>query len=93
MIELKDLGLEGKKDMLVHHTSICLVKTNRGVSGLNWKNCVLLESKSKVHTFCNCNLLQNILAQEEVMTLAGNGGTMTTSQMTNIENLDAKDTV
>ena len=36
--------LEGKKDITVHHTGICLMQIDRSTSGLNFKNCVLLDS-------------------------------------------------
>ena len=71
-IELKDPDLESKKDISVHHTGICLMQIDRSTSGLNFKNCVLLDSESKVHTFYYINLLQTIWAQEEVMTLVDN---------------------
>ena len=69
------------------------MQTDRSSAGLNLKNCVLLDSESTVHAFCNSNLLEDIWAQEEVMTLVGNGGTMTTNQMATIRNLDTKDPV
>ena len=78
MIELKDPDLSDQKDISVHHNGMCLMQTDRSSAGLNLKNCVLLDSESTVHAFCNSNLLEDIWAQEEVMTLVGNGGTMTT---------------
>ena len=69
------------------------MQTDRSSAGLNLKNCVLLDNEPTVHAFCNSNLLEDIWAQEEVMTLVGNGGTMTTKQMATIRNLDTKDPV
>ena len=61
------------------HMGICLIQTDRSANGLNLKNCVLLDSESTVYAFCNDNLLQNVWATDEIMTVVGNGGTMTTS--------------
>ena len=93
MIEVKDTDLDDQKEISLHHNGICLMQTDRSAAGLNLKNCVLLDSESTVHAFCNSNLLEDIWAQEEVMTLVGNGGTMTTNQMATIRNLDTKDPV
>ena len=49
------------------------MQTDRISAGLNLMNCVLLDSESTVHAFRNSTLLENIWAQEEVMTLVGNG--------------------
>ena len=93
MIEVKDPDLDDQRNISSHHNGICLMQTDRSATGLNLRNCVLLDSESTVHAFCNSNLLEDIWAQEEVMTLVGNGGTMTTNQMATIRNLDTKDPV
>ena len=66
MIEVKHLDLNDQKDISVHHNGMCLIQTDRSSAGLNLKNCVLLDSESTVHAFCNSNLLDDIWAREEV---------------------------
>merc|ERR1712197_78514 len=72
---------------------LCLMQTDRSAVGLNLKNCVLLDSESTVHAFCNDSLLEKVWATDEVMTLLGNGGVMSTNQMESIRNLDTRDPV
>ena len=69
MVEVKDPDLDDNRNISTHHNGICLMQTDRSAAGLNLKNCVLLDSESTVHAFCNSNLLEDIWAQEEVMIL------------------------
>ena len=43
-----------------HHTGVYLMNTYKGASGLNLRNCVLLNSDFTVHAFCNENGLQSV---------------------------------
>lgn len=65
----------------------------KDASGLNLRNCILLDNESTVHAFCNKNLLEKVWATTEVMTLVGNGGKMTTNQKGKIRNLKTNDPV
>ena len=65
----------------------CFLQTDRSAEGLDLKQCVLLDSESSAHTFCNANLLENIWSEPEKLTLKGNGGDMITYQQGSIKNL------
>ena len=67
MTNLKDPDLDDQKYITLHHNGICLMQTDRSAAGLNLKRCVLLDSESTVHTFCNSILLEDIWDQEKVM--------------------------
>ena len=62
MTEVKDPDLDDQRNISSHHNGICLMQTDRSATGLNLKNCVLLDSQSTVHAFCNSNLLEDIWA-------------------------------
>ena len=58
MIELKDPDLDDQRNISEHHTGKCLIQTDRSSTGLNLKNCVLLDSEYSINAFCNNNLLE-----------------------------------
>ena len=60
IIELKDPDLNDQKDISTHYNGLRLIQTDRSSAGLNLKNCVLLDSGSTIHDFCNSNLLEDI---------------------------------
>ena len=65
----------------------CFLQTDRSAEGLNLRNCVLLDSESSAHTFCNTDLLETTWSGPDKLTLRGNGGDMTTYQQGSIKNL------
>ena len=71
----------------------CFMQHIKDSSGLNLRNCILLDNESTVHAFCNKNLLEKVWATTEVMTLVGNGGKMTTNQKGKIRNLKTNNPV
>ena len=87
------LNPEFSPDKSEAHSGVCLMQHDRSASDLNLRNCVLLDSESTVYAFCNDNLLERVWATDEVMTLLGNGGVMSTNQMASIRNLDTRDPV
>ena len=62
-----------------------MFQTERSSEGLDLKTCVLLDSGSTVHAFCNKNLLEKIWKAPRNMTLTGNGGSITTNQLASIK--------
>ena len=50
-------------------------------------DCILLDSESTVHAFCNKNLVQKVWESSEPMTLHGNGGQVTTTHKCKVINL------
>ena len=52
----------------------CFFQTNKSAEGLDLKQCVLLDSESSAHTFCNANLLETTLSGRDKLTLKENGG-------------------
>ena len=47
-------------EMGVDIVESCFLQSDRSVEGPNLRNCVLLDSESSAHTFCNANLLETI---------------------------------
>ena len=56
--------------------------------GLDLTQCVLLDSESTVHAFCNRDLVSNIYHVEKPMNLVSNGGQITTNMRCHINNLN-----
>ena len=63
------------------------VQDCRSAAGLDLTQCVLLDSESTVHAFCNRDLVSNIYHVEKPMNLVSNGGQITTNMRCHINNL------
>ena len=65
----------------------------RSAEGINLRNCVLLDSESTVHAFCNRNLVEKVWKSEDSMTLGSNGGEIDTQMRCVIKKLDPEQPV
>ena len=69
------------------NVKFCFLQSCRSAEGLELRNCVLLDSESSAHTFCNADLLETVWTGPGKLTLKSNGGEMTTYQQGTIRNL------
>ena len=63
------------------------VQDCKSAVGLDLTQCVLLDSESTVHAFCNRDLVSKIYHVENPMNLVSNGGQITTNMRCHINNL------
>ena len=82
-----EVDIDEKYERMSSESNFTFVQNCRSAEGINLRNCVLLDSESTVHAFCNRNLVERVWAASDSMTLVSNGGEITTSMMCQIKNL------
>ena len=66
--------IDEKYERMSSESNFTFAQNCRSAEGINLRNCVLLDSESTVHAFCNRNLVETVWTSDESMTLTTNAG-------------------
>ena len=69
-----EVDIDEKYERMSSKSNFIFAQNCRSAEGINLRNCVLLDSESTVHAFCNRNLVERVWTSDDSMTLVTNGG-------------------
>ena len=75
---INEVDIDEKYERMSSESNFTFAQNCRSAEGINLRNCVLLDSKSTVHAFCNRNLVEKVWKSEDSTTLVSNGGEIDT---------------
>ena len=73
-----EVDIDEKYERMSSKSNFTFAQNCRSAEGINLRNCVLLDSESTVHAFCNRNLVERVWTSDDSMTLITNGGEIDT---------------
>ena len=85
---MNEVDIDEKYERMLCGSNFTFVQNCRSAEGINLKNCVLLDSESIIHVFCNRNLVEKVWKSENSVTLVSNGGEIDTQMRCTIKKLD-----
>ena len=87
---MDEVDIDEKYERMSIESNFTFAQNCRSTECINLRNCILLDSESTVHAFCNRNLVERVWTSDDSMTLVTNGGEIDTQMKCNIKRIQTR---